>query len=265
MKLVDHNNSSSLIIDNIEKVGSHINFSVAAFLYDKRSDTNIKYETNSCIIIDDWQQKSEMLLSQHKLELNNFSFHAVLDQMYSWDNHKISNYNFFELSSTINNSRLKFMIESEELFGMAFVDEISEAIQYLSDSSNSVTVPPPKDGLIHVKQEIVALHGRDDDMCVLQVELCSDNFRMVRVFTEFYEGILSESKQFQQFKDYKKDKFVIPGDYLRIDLKWFNGRIRGMGSIDDLAYPEHNKLFFDDYVSIEYEIADKKDLPLIPT
>ena len=86
---------------------------------------------------------------------------------------------------------------------------------------------------------------------------------MVRVFVEFYEGTLSESKQFQLFKDEKKDNFVIPGDYLRIDLKRINGRIRGIGSIDDLAYPEHNRLDFDDYVSIEYEIADKKDLPLI--
>lgn len=265
MKLIDHNNSSSLIIDSIEKVGNYIYFGIAAFLYDKRTDTNIKYETSSCVAIDEWQHKSEMLLSQHKLELKNFSFHAVLDQMYSWDVHKISNYNFFELSSTVNNSHLKIMIESEALFGMAFVEEITDAIQYLSDSYRSVSVPCKKDGLIQVKQEIVALHGIDDDMCDLQMELYSDNFRMVRLFTEFYEGTLSESKLFQQFKDYKKDEFVIPGDNLRIDLKWVNGRISGKGLINDLAYPEHNSLFFDDYVNIEYEIADKKNLPLIPT
>ena len=94
MKLLDHNNSSSLVIDNIKKVGNQIIFSVAAFLYDKRTDTNIRFETDSYINTDDWQQKSEMLLSQHKLELENFSFHAVLDQMYSWDIHKISNYNW---------------------------------------------------------------------------------------------------------------------------------------------------------------------------
>ena len=95
MIINDYNSSSSLVIDGIEKVGERIVFNVTAFLYDKRTDTNIKYETNSFVIIDDWRQKSEALLSQHKLELNNFSFHAVLDQMYSWDNHKISNYNFF--------------------------------------------------------------------------------------------------------------------------------------------------------------------------
>ena len=262
MKLLDHNKSSSLVIDNIKKVGNQIIFSVAAFLYDKRTDTNIRFETDSYINTDDWQQKSEMLLSQHKLELENFSFHAVLDQMCSWDIHKISNYNFFELSSSINNCHLKFMIESEELFGGAFVDEISDAIQYLSDSCNRVLASSIKDGLIHVKQKIIASYGRDD-MCDLQLEVSSDKFQMVRVFVEFYEGTLSESKQFQLFKDEKKDNFVIPGDYLRIDLKRINGRIRGIGSIDDLAYPEHNRLDFDDYVSIEYEIADKKDLPLI--
>ena len=57
MKLVDHNNSSSLVIDNIEKAGNRINFSIAAFLYDKRTDTNIRFETNSYVIIDEWQQK----------------------------------------------------------------------------------------------------------------------------------------------------------------------------------------------------------------
>ena len=263
MIINDYNSSSSLVIDGIEKVGERIVFNVTAFLYDKRTDTNIKYETNSFVIIDDWRQKSEALLSQHKLELNNFSFHAVLDQMYSWDNHKISNYNFFELSSNINNSHLNIMIESEGLFGKAFVDEISDAIQYLHDSYNGVSAPCKKDGLILVKQKIVALHERDDDMCDLQIELLSENFRMLRVFTEFYEGTLTEAKQFQLFKDYMKDKFVIPGDYLRIDLTWVNGRIRGIGSIDDLAYPEHNCLSFDDYVSVEYEIAEKKNLPLI--
>ena len=228
MKLIDLNNSSSLIIDDIERIGNRIHFCINAFLLDKRTDTNITFKTNSYTGIDEWQEKRELLLSEHKLELENFSFHAVPDQMYSWDNHRISNYNFFELSGTVNNSHLKFMIESEGLLGMEFADEISDAIQYLQDSYGSVSVPCKRDGLIHVRQTIVALHGRDDDMCDLRIELCSDNFRMERVFTEFYDGTLSEARQFQQFKDYKKDKFVIPGDYLRIDLKWVNGKIRGI-------------------------------------
>lgn len=117
MRLTDYNSSSSLVIDNIEKVGNRINFSIAVYLLDERTDTNIKFETDSYIDIDEWQQKSEELLSEHKLELENFSFHAVLNQMYSWDNHKISNYNFFELSNNFNKSHLKCMIETADVFG----------------------------------------------------------------------------------------------------------------------------------------------------
>ncbi len=115
-RLTDYN-SSSLVIDNIEKVGNRIFFNITSFLRDERTDTNIKFETDSYINIDEWSQKSKMLLSEHKLELENFSFHAVLNQMYSWDNHKISNYNFFELSNNFNKSHLKCMIETADVFG----------------------------------------------------------------------------------------------------------------------------------------------------
>ena len=55
MKLIDRNNSSSLVIDNIKKVGNRVNFSIAVFLLDKRNDTNIRFETESFVEIDEWQ------------------------------------------------------------------------------------------------------------------------------------------------------------------------------------------------------------------
>ena len=91
MKQVDYNNSSSLVVDNIKKVGNRINFTITALLYDEGTDTNIRFETNSYVIIDDWQQKSEILLTKHVLESENFSFHVVPDQRYYWDTNKISN------------------------------------------------------------------------------------------------------------------------------------------------------------------------------
>jgi len=265
IKLLDHNNSSSLIIDNMEKVGNRINFSIAVFLLDKRTDTNIRFETESFVKIDEWQHKSEILLSDHKLELENFSFHAVLDQMYSWDNHIISNYNFFEMSCNINKSHLKCMIESADVFGKEFIDGINEVILYYPDCSGTILQPSPKNGVIHIKQKIVRIY-KDGEFCSSQLEVNSDNFRMIRVFDDFYNGIISEPDDFLQFKDNKLDRLDI-GDLgsviLRVDLSRHGGKTKGEGSICDCAYPDHNELTFDHYVEVEWVNVDKKDLPLI--
>ena len=53
IKLLDYNNSSSLVINDIEKVGNRINFSIAVYLLDKRTDTNIRFETESFVKIDE--------------------------------------------------------------------------------------------------------------------------------------------------------------------------------------------------------------------
>ena len=196
MKLFDYNRSSFLFIDNIEKIGNRVRFYVSAFLYDKRTDTNISFETVSFVEIDEWQKKGELLVSEHKLELENFSFHAILDQMYSWDTHKISNYNFFELSSCINNSHLRFMIESKDVFGMDFFDEISDIIQYQPSICDIVQDPSVKENLTYVKHKIVGLYKGDEDIrCDLQLLIKSNNFRMERVFTEFYETALYTSRK----------------------------------------------------------------------
>lgn len=140
MKLADCNNSSSLVVDNIEKVGERVNFSIAVFLRDERTDTNIRFETESFVNIDEWQQKSEELLSEHKLELENFSFHADLKQ-------KIRKQNYFELSSNINKSRIKFLVESECIFGREFYDEISDVILYQRYNCDTPHVLIEKTGL----------------------------------------------------------------------------------------------------------------------
>ena len=125
MILSDYNGTSSLCIDNIERIKNRVRFCVSVFLSDDVTVTDIQFQTDSYIEIDEWQRKSERLLAEHKMELDHFSFRAVLDQMYSRDNHKISNLNFFELQG--HSSCLSCSIESAELFGQTFEDEISEA------------------------------------------------------------------------------------------------------------------------------------------
>lgn len=261
MKLLDHNNSSSIVIDNIEKVGNRINFSIAAFLYDERTDTNIRFETDSYINIDDWQQKSEMLLSQHKLELENFSFHAVLDQRYYWDIHKISNQNFFELSSCHNNSRLKFVIESDEIFGKTFFDEISDVIQYQSDSCNNVSAPCIKDQLIHVSLKLTKAYT--DGRCDLQLKVYSETFHIIRAFNDWTEGTKITSEHIHQFNVGKLEKFDTGGEFWEVDFNWTDGKKTGNGSIKDFTWPS-NELVFDDCVDIEMEDVNWDDLPLFP-
>lgn len=129
MKLTDCNNSSSLVVDNIEKIGKRGNFSIAVFLFDERTDTNIRFETESFVEIGEWQQKSEVLLSDHKLELENFSFHAD-HKIINVDGQRFENIqNFFTLSSGTGNGCLNFTIESRVSFEEMFVDEITRVIQ----------------------------------------------------------------------------------------------------------------------------------------
>ncbi len=265
MKLIDYNNSSSLVIDNIKKVGNRVNFSIAVFLLDKRNDTNIRFETESFVEIDEWQQKGETLLSDHKLELENFSFHADLNKMYSWDNHIISNYNFFELSNDINKSHLKCMIESADVFGKEFIDEINEVISYYPDCSRIVLQPSPRNGVIHIKQRVVGIY-ESGEFCSSQLKVCSDNFQMIKVFDDFYNDIISEPKDFIQFKNNELDRFVVGdvgGAILDIDLYRRDDKVKGEGSIYDCGYPEHNELTFDGYVEVECENVEKSCLPII--
>lgn len=265
MKLIDYNNSSSLVIDNIKKVGNRVNFSIAVFLLDKRTDTNIRFETESFVEIDEWQQKGETLLSDYKLELENFSFHADLNKMYSWDNHIISNYNFFELSNDINKSHLKCMIESADVFGKEFIDEINEVISYYPDCSETVLQPSPRNGVIHIKQKVVGIY-ESGEFCSTQLKVCSDNFQMIRVFDDFYNDIISEPKDFIQFKNNELDRFVVGdvgGAILDIDLYRCDNKVKGEGSIYDCGYPEHNELTFDGYVEVEWVNVEESSLPII--
>lgn len=261
MKLIDYN-SSSLVIDNIEKVGNRIFFNITSFLHDERTDTNIKFETDSYINIDEWSQKSKMLLSEHKLELENFSFHADIDQRYYWDKQIFSNQNFFELSSNINKSRIKFLVESEYIFGREFYDEVSDVIQYQRDNCNTVQCFNRKDGLIHVRLKLVKAYT--DGRCDLQLEVYSENFRIVRMFDDDIGGARYTLDQIQQFNAKRLDKFDIVGEFLNIDFMWSKGGKNADGSIEDFTWPGPNELVFDGCVDVEMENVDWDNLPLVP-
>ena len=260
MRLTDYN-SSSLVIDNIEKVGNRINFSIAVYLLDERTDTNIKFETDSYIDIDEWLQKSEMLLSEHKLELENFSFHAN-HKVYEIESRRFEKIqNFFELSSNIHNKRLKFEIESKYSIGKKLFNEISTLLQSEANHEKKTPVSCAEDGIVHIK--IGVIKDYKDESCSMQLELFSENFHMTRTFEDLLNGAIWISGQIQQFNKMEIAQTEILGDFIELEFNWVDGMKKGKGSICDFTWPNPNELTFDGYVEVEWVNVDKKDLPLI--
>lgn len=261
MKLIDRNNSSSLVIDNIKKVGNRVNFSIAVFLLDKRTDTNIRFETESFVEIDEWQQKGETLLSDYKLELENFSFHAD-HKVYEMEEKSFEIIqNYFELLGTAQNNRLKFVIESRDSFERMFVDEIGKAI--LSRPSFDLVAPAPcvKDDIIHIK--IGVLEDFKDESCSMQLELFSENFHMTRTFEDLINGAIWISEQIRQFNKKEIAQTEILDDFIEIEFNWVDGKKKGKGSVCDFTWPDPNELTFDYYVEVEWENVEESSLPII--
>lgn len=262
MKLSNNNNTLALDVDNIGLTNNAIRFRFSAILNEKKTDTDIQFKTDSYIGIDVWQQKGETLLSEHKLELENFLFHAN-HKVYEIESRRFEKMqNFFDLSSTAQNNRLKFVIESRDSFERMFVDEIARAIQ--SRPSFDLVAPASclTDAVTHV--ELKLLKAYTDERCVLQLEVNSDNFRIVRKFDDWTDEGRWIYEQIQQFNDGKKERIEIVGEFIEMEFKWVDGRKWGKGSILDFSSPGPNELVFDDCVDVEMENVDWDNLPLIP-
>lgn len=261
MRLTDYNSSSSLVIDNIEKVGNRINFSIAVYLLDERTDTNIKFETDSYINIDEWSQKSKMLLSEHKLELENFSFHAD-HKIIDVDGQRLEKIqNFFTISSRTGNSCLKFTIESRVSFEELFVDEITRVVQLSASSIDKIPDCSQEENLIRIA--LCKIKDYQDFMCSMQLDISSDSFRMTRTFEDHSGEANWILEKIRQFNDGEMERIEIEGEFLEMEFNWENGRKYGKGSICDFTWPNPNELTFDGYVEVEWVNVDKKDLPLI--
>lgn len=266
MKLIYNNDNSSLLIDNIERTENRIDFDVSVVLYDKRTDTDIKFKTKSYIDIDDWQQKSETLLLQDKIELENFSYYAKYDKtIYPWNPSKrVTVQNHFVLSSGLNKSCIKFTIETD-LFTKTLSEEIGKIIKSQPAFDKTTTANKcSKDKLIHIKLKIVRLYT--DGRCDLQLRVYSDNFHIVRMFDDDYEGAIFTAEEIKQFNNRTIERIErIVYEFLEMEFYWIDGKKMGKGTINDFAWPGPNELIFDDIVDIEWEHVDKEDLPLIPT
>ena len=251
MKLSNYNNALTLLIDKIGVINNTIRLNILVVLNNKRTDTDIQFKTVSCINMAEWQHVSESLLSDHKLELENFSFHAD-HKIINVDGQRLENIqNYFTISSRTGNSHLNFTIESRVSFEEMFVDEITRVIQLGTSYDDIIPGCSQEENLIHIA--LSKIKNYQDLMCSMQLDISSESFHMTRTF-ENHSGEASWIlEQIRQFNDGKKERIEMEGEFLELEFNWVNGRKYGKGSICDFTWPEPNELTFDDYVKIEWK------------
>lgn len=261
MKLSDYNDALTLHIDKIWVIDNTIRFSILVVLNNKRTDSDIHFKTVSCIYMAEWQHVSETLLSDCKLELENFSFHAD-HKIIDVDGQKLEKIqNFFTISSGTGNSCLKFTIESRVSFEELFVDEITRVVQLSASSIDKIPDCSQEENLIRIA--LCKIKDYQDFMCSMQLDISSDSFRMTRTFEDHSGEANWILEKIRQFNDGEMERIEMEGEFLEMEFNWENGRKYGKGSICDFTWPNPNELTFDGYVEVEWVNVDKKDLPLI--
>ena len=105
-------------------------FGINVSLFKEETETNIRFETETYINIDEWQQKRETLASQNTWELENISAqakHNISDAVYQ----EFFLYEYFiEMRSNINSGHLTFTMKSEMSFENMLDEEISNVLQF---------------------------------------------------------------------------------------------------------------------------------------
>ncbi len=262
MELSNDKNLLTLFVEKVGLTNNNIRLSFSVVLNDKRTDTDIQFKNDSYISINDWQQKCITLLSENKLELENFSFHAD-HKVYEVEENGFENIrSFFELSSNDHNSKLKFVVESKRSFERMFADEIAKAIQSRPSFVHATPASCLTDAVTHVELKLIKAYT--DGRCVLQLKVYSDNFYVVRKFDDWTDEARWIYEQIQQFNNGKKERIEIVGEFIEMEFNWVDGRKLGKGSVLDFSSPGPNELIFEDCIDIEMENVNWDNLPLIP-
>ena len=261
MILSNYRGTSSLTIKSIQRIENLIKFCVDIILCDKDTDTDITFNAESNIRIEEWPQRSEILLSQGKLELENFSFHTNYKTFHLDNKECVRIQNVFKVSSNINNSSIEFIIESNDCWEKMFYEEIDSFLRKQPVLCNTTSFQCADEGLIHIRLKTINVYS--DGRFNLQLNVYSDSFHIIRYFNDDCESQKYES-MIRQFNEGKINQFTVSGEFLRIDFNWIDGKKRGRGSIDDFSWPGPNEIVFDDFIDIELEHVDREELPLIP-
>lgn len=234
-------NTGSMCIEALGINGNRINFSISVTLYNEKTDTEIRFKTESYIDTDEWQQKRKIMSSQNNWELENISAQIISnisDAVYQ--EYFVYEY-FIEMRSNINNVRLTFTMKSETSFENMLDEEISNVIQFQSERTELLSCI--KEGLIHIT---LRKTWDSDILCGRLLKVDSRTLHIVREYTMTNDHDKEEPKRIHEFNANLIDELWIGGfDGEEIEFKRINGNVIAIGSIGDTTFYPRNSLEFE--------------------
>ena len=238
MKVDFCDNTGSLWLQVLRRKGNRMIFGINVSLFKEETETDIRFETETYINIDEWKHKRETLASQKKWELENISAqakHNISDAVYQ----EFFLYEYlFVIRSKNNTGCLTFTMKSEMSFEDMLEEEISRYLQ--SPSENAESLSHTDDGLIHVTLKETwdegNLRGR-----MVKVDSCS--FHIVSNYIEPLYPKYPDYVRIQDFNERQLDTLIIGSEQVDIKFSWIDGTMTAVGTIDDYMYPRNSLEF----------------------
>lgn len=241
MKVDFCDNTGSMCVEACGIDGNKINISISVTLYNEKTDTEIRFETESYIDIDEWQQKREIISSQDTWELENISVQAKHNISDAVSQEYFLYEYFIEMQSNINNVHLSFTMKSETSFENILEEEISSVLQFQSESTELLSCI--KEGLMHIT---LRKTWDSDILCGRLLKLNSRTLHIVRDYAMTNDCGKEEPKRIQEFNAGRIDELWIGGfDGEEIEFKRNNGNIIALGSIRDTTFYPQNSIEFE--------------------
>lgn len=238
MKVDFCDNTGSLWLQVLGRNGNRVTIGINVSLFKEETETDIRFETETYINIDEWQQKRETLASQNTWELENISAqakHNISDTVYQ--EYFLYEY-LFVIRSNINNGCLTFTMKSEMSFEDMLEEEISKYMQSPSEDAESSS--RIDDELIHVTLKETWKEGNLRGRMV-KVDSCS-----FHIVSNYIEPIYPKHPDYVRIRDFNEgqsDTLFIGSEQVDVKFKWIDGIVTAAGTIDDYMYPRNSLEF----------------------
>jgi len=240
MKVDFCDNTGSMCIEAQGMNGNRTDFSISVSLYNEKTDTEIRFETESSIDIGEWQHKREIISSQNNWELENISVqakHNISDAVYQ----EFFLYEYFiEMRSNINSGHLTFTMKSEMSFENMLDEEISNVLQFQPESTESSSCI--KEGLMHIS---LRKTWDADILCGRLLKVDSRTLHIVRDYATTINSA-NEPERIHEFNSGCIDEIIIGGfEGEEIKFKRIDGKVIAIGSIWDSTFYPQNSIEFE--------------------
>lgn len=240
MKVNFCDNTGSILVEALERNGNRINFGISVSLYNEKTETEIRFDTESYINIDEWQRKREIMSSQDTWELENISAqtkHSISDAVYQ--EYFLYEY-LFVMRNRINNACLTFTMKSETSFEKMLDEEISNVLQSLSESTDSSSYV--KEGLMHIT---LRKTWESDNLCGRLLKVDSSTLHIVRDYDMFIDYAKEQPRKIQEFNAGRIDELWIESFNEEIKFNRIDGKVIAIGSIWDSTFYPQNTIEFE--------------------